>query len=92
LFVEYEGKPPKPPYIEVIEASAYDSLKAERDASLEREAKLLAALQFYADGRHVTEIDHEVIQVVPGSDEFIDHVIGRTAREALAEYEKGGTK
>jgi hypothetical protein len=42
-----------------------------------------AALKFYADGHHMTEIDHDVIQVVPGSDEFIDHIVGRRAREAL---------
>lgn len=42
-----------------------------------------AALKFYADGRHITETDHEVIQVIPGSDKFIDHIVGLKAREAL---------
>lgn len=63
-----------------IEASAYDAMKVERD-------EYKRALQFYADGKHYGEIDHDVIQVVPGSDEFIDHVIGRTAREVLAKHE-----
>jgi len=41
-----------------------------------------------ADGRHCTEIDYDAIQIVPGSDRFIDHIVGKTAREALEAYQK----
>jgi hypothetical protein len=50
----------------------------------------LEALKFYAEGKHLTEKDHEVIQVIPGSDEYIDHIVGKKAREAIAKIE--GTK
>ena len=42
------------------------------------------ALEFYAEGRHMTENDHDVIQVIPGNDEFIDHIVGKRATKALA--------
>ena len=64
----------------VISLQDHDRVVAEMQRRIE---KLEAALRFYADGKHAHEKDHDVIQVVPGKEEFIDHIYGSRAREAL---------
>jgi len=51
-------------------------------------SRLRLALEFYADGRHYTEKDSEIINIIPGNDEFQDHIPGKRAREALTPTQK----
>lgn len=71
-----------------------ESLTPEYASLLEKHERVLQmleiaenALEFYADGKHLEEKDHEIIQVIPGNDEFVDHLVGLKAKEALAQIE-----
>lgn len=66
-----------------IERDMRDGFRIDPRWLIQTVREMTAALDFYATGRHLTETDHIVVQVVPGNDDFVDHLVGQHAGKCL---------